>query len=46
MILLKQEVFLERVFKIPFEERSWKKLVNLDILHAYYGGLVPTEEAR
>nr|POF23438.1 hypothetical protein CFP56_07350 [Quercus suber] len=34
-ILLKQEAFLERVFEIPFEERPWKKLVNLDMLHTY-----------
>jgi len=45
MILPKKNAFLERVFEIPFEERSWKKLVNLDTLHAYCGGSVPTEEA-
>lgn len=42
----KQESFLERVFEIHFEERSWKKFVNLDMLHAYCGGPVPIEEAR
>ena len=44
-ILLEQKAFLDKVFKIPFEERSWKKLVNLDTLHAYCGGPTPTEEA-
>ena len=37
--------FLQKVFEIPFEGRSWKKLVNLDTLHAYCGGPIPTEEA-
>jgi len=44
-ILLEQESFLERVFEIPFEERSWKRLVNLDTLHTFYGGSIPSKEA-
>ena len=40
-ILPEQEGFLERIFEISFEERSWKKLVNLDTLHAFCGGPVP-----
>ncbi|KAF3963144.1 hypothetical protein CMV_012442 [Castanea mollissima] len=44
-ILLEQEAFLERVFEIPFEERSWKRLVNLDTLHTFYEGPVPSKEA-
>ena len=44
-ILPKQEAFLERVFEIPLEERPWKRLVNLDILHAFCGRPVPSEEA-
>ena len=46
MILPEQEAFLDRVFEILFEERSWKKFVNFDTLHAYYGGPVPTKEAQ
>ena len=45
-ILPEHEGFLERIFEIPFKERSWKKLVNLDRLHAFYGGPIPSEEAR
>ena len=45
-ILPEKEAFLNRVFEVPFEERSWKKLVNLDTLHTYCGGHVPIEEAR
>ena len=45
-ILPKQEAFLERVFDIPLEERSWKRLVNLDTLHAFCGRSIPFEEAR
>ena len=45
-ILSEQEGFLERVFEIPFEERSWKKLVYLDTLHAFCGGPIPSEKAR
>ena len=44
-ILFEQEAFLERVFKIPLEERSLKKLVNMDTLHAFCGGPIPFEEA-
>lgn len=46
MILPKQEAFLETVFEIPFEERSWKKFVNLDTLHTYCGEPFPSKEAR
>ena len=46
MILPEQEVFLERVFEIPFEERSWKKLVNLDTFHNFCVGPIPSEEAK
>ncbi|KAK9988581.1 hypothetical protein SO802_028820 [Lithocarpus litseifolius] len=45
-ILLEQKAFLERVFKIPFEERSWKRLLNLDTIHSFYGGPVPSKEAQ
>ena len=41
-ILPEHEAFLERVFEIPFKERSWKKLVNFDTL---CGGPTPSEEA-
>ena len=44
-ILPEQKAFLQKVFEIPFKERSWKKLVNLDTLHAYCGGPIATEEA-
>ena len=44
-ILPEKRAFLERVFKIPFEETSWEKLVNLDTLYDYCGGPIPTEEA-
>ena len=33
-----QEVFIHRVLEIPFEQRKWKDLVTLDILHAFCGG--------
>lgn len=46
MILPEQEAFLERVFEMPFVERSWKRLINLDTRHAFCGGPVPSEEAR
>ena len=46
MILPKQEAFLERVFEIPFKERSWKMLVTLDTLHAFCGGPIPSKKAR
>ena len=45
-ILPEEKAFLERVFWIPFEERYWKKLVNLDTLYTYCGGPIPIEEAR
>ena len=45
MILPEQENFLEMVLAIPFAERSWKRLVTLDTLHAFCGGPIPSEEA-
>ena len=35
IILPEQEDFLERVLAIPFVERSWKRLITLDTLHAF-----------
>ena len=46
MILPKQQAFLERVFEIPFKERSWKRLVTLDTFHAFSGGPIPSKKAR
>lgn len=46
MILPEQEAFLEWVFEIPFEDRSWRKLFNLDTLHFYRGGPVISKEAQ
>ena len=37
---------MERVFEIPFEERSWKRLVTLDTLHIFCSGPFPSEETR
>ena len=42
----KQEAFIRRVLKIPFDERKCRDLITLDTLHAYYGGLVPMPAAR
>lgn len=40
-----EEDFLQCILAIPFGERSWKKLVTLNSLHAFCGGLVPMDEA-
>ena len=37
--------FLQRILAIPFGEGSWKKLVMLNNLHVFCGGLVPMDEA-
>lgn len=42
----KQESFIKRVLEIPFEQRKWKGLVNLDTLHAFCGGPMPMPIAR
>ena len=39
-----EEDFLQCILAIPFGERSWKKLVTLNSLHAFCGGLVPMDE--
>ena len=46
MINKEQRDFLGWILQIPLIERSWKKLVMLDTLHAYCGGIVPMAEAR
>ena len=33
-----QEAFINRVLEIPLEQRKWKDLVTLDILHTFCGG--------
>ena len=38
--------FLQCILAIPFAERSWKKVVTLDSLHAFYGGPIPMDKAR
>ena len=46
MISEKEEDFLQSIPAIPLGERSWKKLVKLDSLHAFCGGPPPTNEAK
>ena len=41
-----QEAFIHRVLEIPFEQRNFRDLITLDMLHAYCGGLEPTPAAR
>lgn len=38
--------FLQSILAITFVERSWKKVVTLDSLHAFYGGPIPTNKAK
>ena len=45
-ITLEQVDFLERVWAIPSEQRSWKRLVPLDTLHTFCGGSKPTPKAK
>ena len=46
VITLDQVDFLEWVWAIPSEQRSWKRLVTLDTLHAFCGGSKPTPKAK
>ena len=46
MISEKEEDFLQSILAIPLRERSWKKLVKLDSLHAFCGGPPSTDEAK
>ena len=46
MISEEEKDFLQRILAIPFRERSWKKLVTLNDLHAFCGGPVLMDEAR
>ena len=46
MISEEEEDFLQSILAIPLGERSWKKLVKLNSLHAFCGGLTPTDEAK
>ena len=46
-VSLEQWSFLEKIFnKTKLEERTWAKLVNLDTLHWYCDGPMPTATAH
>lgn len=34
-----QEAFIHLVLDIPFDERKYRDLITIDMLHAYCGGL-------
>ena len=38
--------FLEKIFRIPLKERTWKQLVTLDTIDQYCEGPEPTDIAR
>ncbi|KAK9995352.1 hypothetical protein SO802_020038 [Lithocarpus litseifolius] len=46
VIIEEQEAFILKVTEIPLEERKCRDLITPDALYTYYGGPVPTEEAR
>ena len=46
MINEEQEEFINRILSILLANRSWKKLVTLDSLHAFCGRPISTDEAR
>lgn len=46
MISEEQEDFLQRILTIPLVKRSWKNLVTLDSLHAFYGGPISMDKAK
>lgn len=36
-MISEEKDFLQCILSIPLEERSWKKLISLDSLHAFCG---------
>ena len=46
MISEEEEDFLQQILAIPIGERSWKKLVTLNTLHAFCGQPILMDEAK
>ena len=42
-VSLEEWIFLEKIFRIPLQERTWKELVTLATIHRYCEGPEPTD---